>query len=230
MLEPSLPAGRDDTLSDPMYHLVTVLLIGIPNIYREHHLTRNDVVRSWRGLNLAYGSSSGGTRLLCSALDLLGSYLMTRVTSGGEQRAIRNSALLIVMLLVLWLLAWPFVTDACRGFTLPYRVGVAVLSIIPLSVLLGMPFPLAPRTVGRYGTQHVALAWAVNGIMAVVGATIATATAFLVGFHAVAGCSILGYTLLAIRMRSSLARPISTTPLEVPEVGVAVPPLSDSLS
>jgi hypothetical protein len=50
-----------------------------------------------------------------------------------------------------------------------------------------MPFPLGLRAVGQadQGGRHVALAWAVNGVMSVVGSAGAVAVAMLAGFSTV---------------------------------------------
>ena len=72
-----------------------------------------------------------------------------------------------------------------------------LLSLLPLALPLGAPFPLALRAVGRHGSEQVALAWTVNGVTSVVGSVGATALALTAGYPWVAVAGLVSYLLTA---------------------------------
>ena len=62
------------------------------------------------------------------------------------------------------------------------RSMVALLTIAPAAVLLGMPFPLGLRCLDRLNSAAVPWAWGINGCLSVVGAAIATMLAVELGY------------------------------------------------
>ena len=105
------------------------------------------------------------------------------------------SGFAVAAALALWNSLWPL-SDAFRGAEMPLRVLLTTLSLAPLALLMGVPFPVALRAVGRSGASHVALAWAVNGAASVVGGVGATALALLFGFESVVLSGVVAYVVL----------------------------------
>lgn len=93
--------------------------------------------------------------------------------------------LVIIVLLAVWLLLWPWLRAQFEGAQLLTRVLVVVIMLLPLGLVMGMPFPLGLQGVAVAGKRQVALAWAVNGVMSVVGSVLAVSLAILWGFTAV---------------------------------------------
>jgi site-specific recombinase len=106
----------------------------------------------------------------------------------------------IVILVLLWLLVWPWLSQSFQDSQTAGRVLVAAVSVLPLAVLLGIPFPLGLWFVCQIepGDRHVALGWAVNGVMTVVGSATAIAVAMLSGFSRVLLVGALAYTIAII--------------------------------
>ncbi len=104
----------------------------------------------------------------------------------------------VLIALAAWLLLWPLAEDAFRGAGTWGRLLVAVTSLLPLALFMGMPFALGLRAVGRFGERHVALAWAVNGVTTVAGSVFSFAVAVQYGFTAVLwlGIGLYGLALL----------------------------------
>lgn len=100
---------------------------------------------------------------------------------------------------LLWLLAWPWLSDALRAAPLALRLLVVIGTLAPLALLMGTPFPLGLRRLTAYPTpeRQVALAWAVNGVMTVVGSVLAITGAMLIGFSGVLLLGIGAYALAA---------------------------------
>ena len=91
----------------------------------------------------------------------------------------------VACLAILWSLIWPALSGRFIAAEPASRAVVAVLSLLPLALCMGLPFPQALRTVGRGGGGQIALAWAVNGLMTVVGSIAAVALSISLGFSAV---------------------------------------------
>lgn len=128
----------------------------------------------------------------------IGSALGGKLGRGQPILTIAGSGLFILLTLLLWTAGWPSISNALRGGTLPLRVSVTALSLMPLALLMGMPFPLALRFVGRYGKAPVALAWSVNGLTSVGGSVGATVLALNFGFSSVMLAGGLCYLLVAV--------------------------------
>ncbi len=114
-----------------------------------------------------------------------------------ELRLARTAALLVAALALAWSAAFPLWSGATLAWPTGGRAALAALTLLPVALPMGMPFPLALRAVGRAGPAEVALGWAVNGIFSVAGSTAATVVALLVGFPAVHLAAVGMYVLAA---------------------------------
>jgi hypothetical protein len=129
----------------------------------------------------------------------LGSHLAGRWPAGTAQKRLFWTTGAITGLVLLWLLLWPWLSQSFLAGSTPVRTAVAAGSLLPLAVLMGMPFPLGLRLVGRAegGARHVALGWAVNGVMTVAGSAGAVALAMSAGFSSVLLAGAGAYALAA---------------------------------
>jgi len=75
------------------------------------------------------------------------------------------------------------------------RLAVAALSLAPLAVLNGMPFPFGLSWIERKSGTFVPLAWAVNGFASVVASVLAALFALSYGFTLVLVLGAGAYTL-----------------------------------
>jgi hypothetical protein len=118
------------------------------------------------------------TILLASAA---GSLLAGRFTS---RRALPVAIGALVAGLVLYALALPPLLAAARGAPIAARIALAVVTIAPLGLLMGMPFPSGIRRAGRESRTLVSWAWAVNGGASVMGSTLTVLISMTYGFTA----------------------------------------------
>jgi len=77
----------------------------------------------------------------------------------------------------------PIVTWAIP-FSREARIAVAVATIAPIGLILGMPMPAGIRLLSARAPAMVAWAWGINGALSVVGATLAIFIAMNWGFRA----------------------------------------------
>lgn len=107
----------------------------------------------------------------------------------------------VVMLSLLWSWLWSPLSANFLAEGLAARGLVAALSLLPLALCMGLPFPQALKFVGNEGGNQVAVAWSINGLMTVVGSIAAVILSITVGFSAVlwlgAGAYIAATFILA---------------------------------
>lgn len=81
------------------------------------------------------------------------------------------------------------------GFSFTTRAILLVMSILPLSVLMGVAFPTAMRYLSVHYPQQIPIAWGVNGFFSVLAAPMGTLIAVESGFTQVLILSALLYLL-----------------------------------
>jgi hypothetical protein len=67
-------------------------------------------------------------------------------------------------------------------FSRPIRIAIAVATLAPIGVALGIPMPAGIRLLNARAPQLVTWAWGINGALSVVGATLAIFIAMNWGF------------------------------------------------
>lgn len=95
------------------------------------------------------------------------------------------------------------ILSATLGIPLLARLIVAVLTLAPLGIFMGVPFPRALAVVERIDPQLSPWAWAINGCASVLSSILATMLAISIGFSAV----------LAVAGGAYLAALLAITPL-----------------
>lgn len=68
-------------------------------------------------------------------------------------------------------------------FSRAARIGIAVLTLVPIGMLLGIPMPAGLRLLQARAPQMIAWAWGINGALSVLGATVAIFIAMNWGFE-----------------------------------------------
>jgi hypothetical protein len=132
------------------------------------------------------------------AVLLIGSGIGSLVAGRLGLQSSRVPLVLLIVVLVVWLLIWTPLSGRLLGLPQVARIGVTALSLLPLALLMGMPFPLGLKRLASAGSGQVALAWAVNGVATVVGSVSATALATLLGFNAVLIVGAVVYGIAAV--------------------------------
>src|SRR4029077_2895346 len=99
-----------------------------------------------------------------------------RLSRGLDDDRLRTSTLAAVACIALLaiavvLLVEPIVLWAIP-FSRPARILVAMATLIPIGVALGVPMPSGIRMLSVTAPQMVTWAWGINGALSVVGATL----------------------------------------------------------
>ncbi len=107
------------------------------------------------------------------------------------QRIMLKSAVGILF----WTLAIQFILGITLSWSLPYRIGICFLSIIPVGIYLGMPFAVGLSVIGKLNPSFIAWAWGINGIAGVIASVLSLILAIKFGFNAVLISASLLYFL-----------------------------------
>ncbi|MFY9340973.1 MAG: hypothetical protein WAT39_00695, partial [Planctomycetota bacterium] len=129
----------------------------------------------------------------------IGSFLSARWLAGGIGRARAVPLGVLVATAAVVLCATPIV-DAVIGQGLFVRASVAALLVLPVALLLGMPFAHGIGLLQRYAPSFVPWAWAVNGSATVVGSVVTVIVSMNFGFSFVllAAAVIYGIAFFAV--------------------------------
>jgi hypothetical protein len=99
----------------------------------------------------------------------------------------------LALLVLLTAVLGPYLGQAALTWPPFLRVLAAVLSLAPLALLMGLPFPLGLSWLEAEAPRLVPWAWAVNGCASVVASVLAAILALSYGFTAVLLLGALAY-------------------------------------
>jgi spermidine synthase len=133
----------------------------------------------------------------------LGSLLADRVRSTG----IALSAAVVVAWCILVLIGLEPVLLATLGLPWVARAGLVLLLIAPVSLALGLPFPLGLARAGSAGGGFLPWAWGLNGAFSVVATPLANLVAVQLGFSWVLMAAACLYVLTYVAYPSLRKNP-----------------------
>lgn len=128
----------------------------------------------------------------------VGSGLSQLAASELIERRPQLATAAVVILSIMWSWLWSPLSAYFLAEGLAARGLIAVLSLLPLALLMGLPFPQALKFVGIEGGNQVAVAWSINGLMTVVGSIAAVVLSVTVGFSAVLWLGAGAYAVATI--------------------------------
>jgi SAM-dependent methyltransferase len=152
----------------------------------------------------------------------IGSAWTTRWAEGRFSRSVIVACGATLLLIVAHEGLWPFFLSRTLGMPLPARVALAALSLLPIGLSMGMPYPLGLRAVSGKHPDGLPWVWAVNAAASVLGSILAFALAMAVGFRVVLLLGGLCYAgaLLSfwafVRARPESTRAVSPLTLRTP--------------
>jgi SAM-dependent methyltransferase len=131
----------------------------------------------------------------------LGSLTGGALVRRDPARAAGRAALVVAAIAAILALVLPAVFDRLQSLSAEGRALAAVLLLAPLGFCLGWAFPLGIRAVERRAPRLVPWIWGWNGILSVVGSTLAVLAAMEIGlrFTLLAGAAL--YALLPLASR-----------------------------
>jgi hypothetical protein len=100
---------------------------------------------------------------------------------------------LVVAVLILYLALMPRVLSGYVGLPFMLKLLVTAAMLLPLGLLMGMPFPTGLRLLHHAGANTVEWAWALNAASSVLGSVLAMVIAIQFGLQATLICGLLCY-------------------------------------
>jgi spermidine synthase len=129
----------------------------------------------------------------------LGSLASSRTPAARIAPALAAAGLAGAVTLAVLSAVLPPLFDATLGWPLPARIALAASALMPLGLVLGLPFPLAIRALALAGeADRIPWMWAINGIASVLGAAAAVLGAMLYGLSLVLLAAMMCYGLVAL--------------------------------
>ncbi len=115
----------------------------------------------------------------------------------GGRRTLAIALGAIILFALLQLLTLETLFGQLAQLELGSRIGLCLLLIVPLGVVMGMPFPLGLSRLGRTAPQLIPWAWGINGCASVISAIASTLLSMWIGFSGVlllaCGCYLLAF-------------------------------------
>jgi len=130
---------------------------------------------------------------------------LSRRLAGTQLRRSTAIALAAIAGLALLFLMWlaPLIAWAVP-FSRPVRIAIAVATLLPAGVVLGIPMPAGIQLLRARAPEMLTWAWGMNGALSVVGATLAIFIAMNWGFGATLAAASMVYLLaLAALLRAT---------------------------
>ncbi len=133
----------------------------------------------------------------------VGSYLSRRIHEDRVRSRLLAALVAVALLGVVAIIALPPIIRAAIAVSLVARIGIAVALLFPAGLLMGIPLPAGVRLLARRQPDLLPWAWAMNGALSVLGATLAVFIAMNWGFSVTlvtGGAVYLAAAGLATRM------------------------------
>ena len=111
-----------------------------------------------------------------------GSFLSRRIAEPRVRARLVTALLGVTLLGLAATAALPPVIRAAVGAPLGARIALAVALLFPAGILMGLPLPAGVRLLARRQPELLPWAWAMNGALSVLGATLAVFIAMNWGF------------------------------------------------
>jgi hypothetical protein len=138
----------------------------------------------------------------------LGSFFSSKLSRPARQ-IVAWAGVAIIIWATIMLAALPQLLLAADGLSFLFRILLVVLAIAPVSLAMGMPFPLGLAALGD--SAFLPWAWGLNGAFSVVATPLANLVARNIGFHAVLAGAVLMYGLAVIQFPGTRRRQVWLT-------------------
>jgi len=128
----------------------------------------------------------------------LGSWWSGRWAARSIAANMRRIFPAMIVFLILHAVLSTFILNQTLHFGLAGRLIVAVLLLSVMGFLMGIPFPVGIRWVGRRQSTVVPWLWGINGVTSVLGSALATALSIHIGFRLTLVAATLAYGAAAM--------------------------------
>ncbi|MCX5719791.1 MAG: hypothetical protein NT055_07520, partial [Nitrospirae bacterium] len=148
--------------------------------------------------NPSYAVATVLTSLLISSG--IGSLLSHRVSG------LRNpvTALVITFLIILYSIFLPAVSDIISPYSIVNKIPLVFFILMPLGLLMGIPFPTGLKFLGEKNELLIPWAWAINGCFSVLAPILTIMLAMTLGFTIVLWLGAFAYLMAFVTLKNIL--------------------------
>jgi spermidine synthase len=139
-------------------------------------------------LNIYIGDPAYSLSLVLAVLLMAtgaGSAISARFSHIPARQVLTFAMVAIAAVISLWIVLTRIIHPLTMNLPLPGRAFIALLGLLPVGILLGLPFPSAVRYIEKRSPSFIPWAWGINGISSVIASMTAIILAMRIGFTAV---------------------------------------------
>jgi hypothetical protein len=115
-------------------------------------------------------------------------------------------AIALSFLIIVYSILLPTISDIISPHSMPVKIISVFFTFMPLSLLMGIPFPTGLKILGERNESLIPWAWAINGCLSVLTPILAIMLAMVIGFKIVLWIGALMYAMAFITIQNSLRK------------------------
>lgn len=128
----------------------------------------------------------------------IGSFLTRHVGAAGARGWVLRVIPALLALLLAYNLSLEKIFHLTQEQSQAGKIAVSVLLLLPLGLLMGMPFPSMMKRVAEWAPTAVPWCWGVNGATSVLGSVSVVIVALACGFSASLWCGMAAYAIALV--------------------------------
>lgn len=150
--------------------------------------------------NPSYAVATVLTSILISSG--IGSLVSHRVSG------LRSSSVVVAisLLIIPYSIFLPAISDNISPYSMPVKLFLIFLILLPLGFFMGIPFPMGMKILGEKNGSLIPWAWAINGCISVLAPILTIMLAIVTGFKIVLWLGALTYLIAFIILRRFLKK------------------------
>ena len=161
----------------------------------------------------------------------IGSMASERLAGAGRRTWMLAPLAALLVAVAVFGIVTPGVLASTASATTPVRIATAVAILMPLGLLMGMPFPIGMRAASARPGAPTAFLWGINGATSVCASVLGVVIALFFGISMSYWAGLAAYVIAAVSLVAVLGRPrIATEPVPASEPEVANRPRVPELS
>ncbi|MFH0932860.1 MAG: hypothetical protein V1832_00900 [Nitrospirota bacterium] len=145
--------------------------------------------------NPSYAAATVLTSILISSG--IGSLLSHRISG------LRSSSIItvIALLIIIYSILLPAISGIISPYSIPVKIISVFFTLMPLGLLMGIPFPTGLKILSEENKSLIPWAWAINGCFSVLSPILTIMLAMAIGFKMVLWLGALAYVLAFITLQ-----------------------------
>lgn len=136
----------------------------------------------------------------------IGSFLTSRIDAEAQNRWLKTVLLLLSALILTYIVTLPHFIHGLISIPTYFKIPLVVLGMVPLGLLMGMPFPMGIKMVDKKAHDMIPWVWGINGATSVFASVFAIVVAITWGFSAAMAMGLAAYSAALLIVHTSLAK------------------------